>query len=232
MKSRPTLRAERITCEDLRECALEVITTTYRDEKRWIRDACSQFPLTDLDRDDLAWIIVFADGVPSGVVRVLYSPPIQQYRDYGLQFLEHGLDLDALLEKHRIAEIGRFAVIPEQRRNVTVVMALLREAIADTVRRGYTHYLTDVFENEEHSPYQFHTRVLGFVPVATHEKGELHCERRRITMLLDLQACYARLAANNGYFYRLITDGWDDGLHGRLRAARRDKPSAGVITAA
>jgi len=221
MKPRPTLRAERVDCEDLRECALEVLASTYQDEKRWVRDAASQLPMADLERDDIGWYMVFADGEPAGVVRVLYSPPLDTYREYGLKFGQKGLDVESFLSRHRIAEIGRFAVIPARRRNIAVVMALLRTAIADTVRRGYTHYVTDVFENEEHSPYQFHTRVLGFVPVGTHDVGELNCDRRRITMLLDLSACYERLAADNGYFFRLITEGWEPQLHDRLRAASR-----------
>jgi hypothetical protein len=226
MKSRPTLRTERVSCEDLRDCALEVLSSTYRDEKRWVVDAASQLPLADLDRDDIAWFIVFADGVPAGVVRVLYAPPLAQYRDYGLQFIERDLDIDSFLARHRIAEIGRFAVVPDRRRNVAVMMALLREAIADTVRRGYTHYITDVFENEAHSPFQFHTRVLGFVPIATHATGELRCTHKRITMLLDLAACYARLSAGNGYFFRLITEGWEEALHLRLAAAPPPLPVA------
>lgn len=221
MKPRPTLRTERVTCEDLRECALEVLSTTYRDEKRWVADAASQLPNADLDRDDIAWFVVFADGAPAGVVRVLYTPPLAQYRDYGLRFMHADLDVDSFLATHRIAEIGRFAVIPERRRNSTVMLALLREAIADTVRRGYTHYITDVFENEANSPLQFHTRVLGFVPVATHATGELQCDHRRITMLLDLAACYARLSSAQGYFFRLITEGWEPALHDRLAAATR-----------
>lgn len=221
MKTRPALRTARVTCEDLRECALEVLATTYRDEKHWVVDAASQLPLTDLERDDMAWFVVFANGVPAGVVRVMYAPPLAQYREYGLQFMHGDVDVDSFLARHRIAEIGRFAVVPGERRNMTVMMALLREAIADTVRRGYTHYITDVFENEEHSPLQFHTRVLGFVPVATHATGELRCNHRRITMLLDLAACYARLAAGNGYFFRLITEGWDPDLHASLAAAGR-----------
>lgn len=221
MKTRPALRTARVTCEALRECALEVLATTYRDEKRWVIDAASQLPLADLEREDMAWFVVFADGAPAGVVRVMYAPPLAQYRDYGLQFVQPDIDIERFLARHRIAEIGRFAVVPAQRRNMAVMMALLREAIADTVLRGYTHYITDVFENEPNSPLQFHTRVLGFVPIATHATGELRCNLRRITMLLDLAACYARLAAGNGYFFRLITEGWEPALHERLAAAGR-----------
>ncbi len=216
MRSKTAIRTVRVDCEALRECALEVLGATYRDEKRWVRDAAAQMPLSDLWREDLAWFLVFADGAPAGVIRVLYSPPLDQYRKYRLRCLHEGIDVDALLARCAIAEIGRFAVVPQARRQVSVVLALLREAIADTVRRGFTHYLTDVFEGEPHSPYAFHTRVLGFVPVAIHDTGELHCDRRRITMLLDLRECYTRLRSGNGYFYRLITEGWEDGLHASL----------------
>lgn len=226
MKSKTTIRAERVDCEALRECALEVLGATYRDEKRWVRDAASQLPLNDLWRDDIAWFLVFADGEPAGVLRVLYSPPLDQYRGYGLRFLHDGIDVAAFLERHAIAEIGRFAVVPRARRNMAVALGLLREAIADTVRRGFTHYVTDVFEGEPHSPYAFHTRVLGFVPVATHDSGELDCNRRRITMLLDLRDCYARLRAGNGYFYRLITEGWPQDLHARLAPGAASLPCA------
>jgi hypothetical protein len=242
MKAKTAIRAERVDCEALRECALEVLGATYRDEKRWVRDAASQLPLADLWRQDIAWFLVFADGEPAGVVRVLYSPPLAQYRQYGLRFLRDGIDVDAFLARYAIAEIGRFAVVPQARRNTAVVLALLREAIADTVRRGFTHYITDVFEGETHSPYAFHTRVLGFVPVATHDTGELHCSRRRITMLLDLRECYARLRAGNGYFYRLVTEGWEEALHTRLArgaaslatesAGRTDRSSAGAVSTA
>jgi hypothetical protein len=130
MKARPALRTERVDCEDLRECALEVLASTYQDEKRCVRDAASQLPMSDLDRDDISWHMVFADGKPAGVVRVLYSPPLELYRQYGLKFGQRGIDVESFLSRHRIAEIGRFAVVPSRRRNITVMMALLRAAIA------------------------------------------------------------------------------------------------------
>ena len=86
----------------------------------------------------------------------------------------------------------------------------------ETVERGFTHYITDVFENDPHSPYGFHTRVMGFDPVATHDLGELACASRRITLILDLKAAYQRLRRRRGWIYRALTADWDEGLHGRF----------------
>jgi hypothetical protein len=92
----------------------------------------------------------------------------------------------------------------------------MKAATEDTVRREYSHLITDVFEGERHSPYYFHKRVIGFQTVATHDKGELNCRLRRITMLLNLREAYQRLRLSQSRFYRFLTEGWDDALHRRL----------------
>ena len=84
--------------------------------------------------------------------------------------------------------------------------------------RGYTHVITDVFEDDVHSPLGFHTRVMGFVPVATHDVGELNCTSRRITLVLDLKSSYRRLKARGNWVYRYLTAHWPDTLHQRLAA--------------
>ena len=66
------------------------------------------------------------------------------------------------------------------------------------------------------SPLGFHTRVLGFRPVATHDVGELHCRSRRITLVLDLRAAYARLKRHGNWIYRYLTSQWDERLHRQL----------------
>ena len=85
----------------------------------------------------------------------------------------------------------------------------MRVAGVETLRRGFTHYVTDVFEDEEHSPYRFHTRVLGFRPVATHETGEMDCFHRRITLVLNLREAYQRLRDSQNRLYRFLTEGLD-----------------------
>jgi hypothetical protein len=93
---------------------------------------------------------------------------------------------------------------------------LMRAATKDTIVRGYSHYITDIFENEEHNPYLFHTRVMGFQPVATHNVGELHCLNRRITMLLNIKQAYKKLKKNGSWIYRFLTEEWDAKLHEQL----------------
>jgi hypothetical protein len=196
--------------------ALDVLRATYRDEKGWVSDEEKQVPEDDLQRPDISWFVVQENGSPVGVLRVLYDPPLHLYKEYGLDLLDRGADIEAFIRSHRIAEIGRFAVLPDKRRHTVIVLALIRAAITETVARGYTHYITDVFEDDPHSPYEFHTRVLGFVPVATHEVGELNCTSRRITLVLDLRQCYRRMSAANGFFFRFITEGWAEELHRSL----------------
>jgi len=206
----------RVEDDDGRLQALEVLRATYRDEKGWVSDEEKQVPEDDLARPDVSWFVVRENGVPVGVLRVLYDPPLHLYREYGLSLIDLGADIEAFIRAHRIAEIGRFAVLPAKRRYTVIVLALIRAAITETVSRGYTHYITDVFEDDPHSPYEFHTRVLGFQPVATHDVGELNCASRRITLVLDLRACYHRMHAANGFFFRYITESWSEELHRSL----------------
>jgi hypothetical protein len=94
----------------------------------------------------------------------------------------------------------------------------MRAATVEGLERGTTHLLTDVFEDDPHSPYGFHTRVLGFRPIATHDMGELNSKSRRITLLLDLSACYKRLRARNHWFYRFLASELPEQVHERLGA--------------
>lgn len=229
MSRRNEISATRVASAHARTQALDVLRATYRDEKGWVRDEASQLPDTDLASDEVSWFLARCGDRPVGVLRLLYDPPLHLYREYGLEPLPGAPDIARFVAENRIAEIGRFAVVPDERRNALVALALIRGAIMETVRRGYSHYVTDVFENERHSPYEFHTRVLGFTPVATHDIGELACPERRITLLLDLAACYQRLRAARGYFYRFVTQGWDADLHRALAGAA--KPAEVLVEA-
>ena len=113
-------------------------------------------------------------------------------------------------------ELRLVAVLPQHRKNHYIAAALMRAAVRDTLERGYTHYVTDIFEGEKHSPYLFHTRVMGFEPVATHDVGELNCPHRRVTMVLDLPAAYRRLKRTGGWLFRYLTADWSESLHRRL----------------
>jgi hypothetical protein len=211
-----SIRVERIRTPEDRQAALKVLKATYQDEKRWVDRADSQIPDSDLTNERLSWFLARRGGEPSGVLRVHYEPPVDQYRAYDIRVLRPGLDVDAFLRSNRLAEIGRFAIVPEHRRNLLIAMALMRAATRETVERGFTHYITDVFESDRHSPYGFHTRVMGFDPVATHDHGELACASRRITLVLDLKAAYQRLRQRKAWIFRALTADWDEALHRRF----------------
>jgi hypothetical protein len=211
--------ARRVTTPDGRADALSVLDATYAKEKAWVDDAESAFPGGELGDDDVTWLLATVDDEPAGVLRLHYDPPLHRYDEYGFERLEgaEGLDVDAFVRERSIAEIGRFAVLPKYRGRLRVLFWLMRAAGVDTLERGYTHYVTDIFEGEEHSPYAFHTRVLGFRPVAAHETGEMNCLHRRITLVLNLKAAYERLHATKNRLYRFLTEGLDASLQKRLR---------------
>jgi hypothetical protein len=210
------LKVTRITDETGRQKALGVMRSTYRDEKNWIASDDKLVSLEELQDPAVSWFVAEESGRPVGVLRVLYEPPLDLYAAYGFKLVARDIDLDAFVRNNRIAEIGRFAVVPSERGHVLVSAALMREAVHETVRRGFTHYITDVFEGEEHSPFNFHTRVLGFQVVATHDVGELNCPNRRITMVLDLKQSYLRLRASRGWLFRFLTQHWSPEMHRSL----------------
>lgn len=190
------------------EC-LTVLREVYAAEKEWVQDDTHLFAESDLGSEAVSWFLVRFDGQPAGVVRVLYELPLDLYKDYGLKLLDGagGINVEEFLAKNRIAEIGRFAVADAYRRKILVAAALMRIASHETVNRGFTHYVTDVFEGEEHSPLAFHRKVLGFQPVATHDHGEIDVAYRRITMLLDFAEAYRQFKKRNTFIHRFIAEG-------------------------
>lgn len=216
--SRSIPTAKQVTSHEDRERALQVLTKVYEKEKGWVGEGESLFPVQDLDDESVAWFLAEQDGRPLGTTRVLYDLPKELYAAYGFDLVDADLDVEAFLEHNRVAEIGRFAVVAESRASFLISAALMKATTEETVRREYSHYVTDVFEDEENSPYGFHRRVLGFRTVATHRTGELNCTSRRITMLLDLNEAFKRLQAKNSWIFRFVIDGWDEPLVRRLCA--------------
>lgn len=213
---RRKIRVNPVRTPQAREQALSVLKSTYLEEKRWVAEAESQLPDADLSSDSVSWLVALHGKEPAGVLRIHYAPPVDQYRAYEVSLLNPDIDVDRFLQVNRIAEIGRFAIVPQYRRSFLIAVALMRAATRETVERGFTHFITDVFEDDPHSPYGFHTRVMGFAPVATHDHGELRCASRRITLILDLKAAYQRLRANQSWIFRTLTADWDERLHHRL----------------
>jgi len=218
MMNRAPIETSRIADETGRAATLLLLSAIYEKEKGWITEPASQFPASHLERSDISWYTVALDGEPVGVLRTFYDPPLLQYAKYDLNLLDARIDIESFLQQNRIAEVGRFAVLAPHRGNLLLAVALMRAAMQEILSRGYTHIITDVFEDDAHSPLGFHTRVIGFVPVATHKHGELNCKSRRITLVLDLKSSYRRLKARGNWVYRYLTANWPPTLHRCLAA--------------
>lgn len=218
MIAHDSVKSVRVSDEATRRAVVEVLRATYHHEKRWVEEPEEQFPASHLSRSDISWFLAVSQGEPVGVVRVLYNPPLAEYAKYGFELLDTAPDIEEFISSNRVAEIGRFAVIPKHRRQFLIAAELMRAATEETVALGFTHFVTDVFEDDPHSPLGFHTRVMGFYAVATHDIGELQTQSRRITLVLDLKACYRRLSVRRSWFFRYMTGQWADSLHRRLAA--------------
>lgn len=223
MSPASSLTARRVEDEAGRQRALEVLAAVYHGEKQWVAEAETVFPASDLDNPAISWFLAEIDGQPVGVTRMLFDIPFELYEAYGFELVDGGFDVQEFVRNNRIAEIGRFAVIPSFRNRIRIAVLLMRSATTETVERGFTHLITDVFEGEPTSPYHFHKSVLGFVTVATHEVGELKFKGRRITMLLDLHAAYERYRRGKGWLFRYIASSWDEQ---RMRRPAAPLPAA------
>ena len=208
----------RVADEATRRAVVGVLRATYLYEKRWVKSPGGQIPRSDVTRADISWFLATVRGRPAGVLRVHFDPPLAEYAKYGFKLLGSAPDIEEFVTSNRVAEIGRFAVMPRYRGKFIIAAELMRAAAEETVARGYTHFVTDVFEDDPHSPLGFHTRVMGFHPVATHDIGELQSQSRRITLVLDLKACYRRLSVRRNWFFRYMTGQWAEALHQRLAA--------------
>lgn len=206
----------RVSDEATRSAVVRVLRATYLYEKRWVKSPSAQIPRSDLSRSDISWYLAKIHGRPAGVLRVLYDPPLVEYARYGFKLLDQAPNIEEFVRSNRVAEIGRFAVMPRYRGKFIIAASLMRAAIEETVERGFTHFVTDVFEDDPHSPLQFHTRVMGFHPVATHDVGELDSTSRRITLLLDIKDCYRRHSLRRSWFFRYVTGEWAEAMHQRM----------------
>jgi hypothetical protein len=212
-----TVQARKVVTPADRAQALTVVEAVYLQEKQWIRDPLSEIPVDAADRQDQSWFLVTADGEPAGVIRLVYDPPLEMPAEYGVT-LEPSVDLVTLKRHGRFVDIGRFMIIPRYRRNIRVVMKLMRAAIIEVVSRGYTHFLTDVFEDDPHSPLRFHTQVLGFERIGTHLHGELASASSRIILILDIARAYQRLKMRENKVFKELGEGVRDVLETRLLA--------------
>jgi hypothetical protein len=212
---RDSVTVVKVETREARERALSVVREVYLHEKRWIRDAGTEIPEDIAVRRDQSWFLVAVDGAPAGAIRLVYDPQLELPAEYGV-VLEPGIDIDRLKRGNSFVDIGRFMILPRHRRNIRVVLRLLRAAMIEVVERGYTHLLTDVFESDPHSPLKFHTQVLGFERIGTHRIGDLACDSLRILLILDIARSYHRLKSQRNKVFKEVGEGLSSLLEPRL----------------
>ena len=186
--------------------AMSVIEEVFVREKQWIDGSHEQIPEEPATDCGCSWFVARVGGIPAGVMRLHYDPPLDLPEAFQVS-LEPGIDLEQVKSSGRFAEIGRFMILPRYRRQHLVALRLMRAATAEVVERGYTHFITDVFEGEAHSPLNFHTRVLGFEVIGRHLFGELNCSSTRIILTLDILKLYNRVKDSRSRIYQELLEG-------------------------
>ncbi|MGB0130958.1 GNAT family N-acetyltransferase [Chlorobium sp.] len=219
------ITVQRVLGSDDRQGVIDIIEQVFQKEKNWISSAHSQIP-EDLDADQpFSWFIARVNGRPAGVLRLLYDPPLNLPEAYHVTFVP-GIDADFLRQQGRYVEIGRFMIPWEFRRNHRIALRLMRAATEEVVSRDYTHFITDVFENEQHSPLNFHTRVLGFEVIGRHLFGDLNCGCTRIILTLDILKLYSRVKDSRSRIYSELTAGMHSLLEYKKRKLQTDIPKS------
>ncbi len=198
-----------------RQKAIQVIQEVYLKEKKWINTAESEISPDIAQSEKISWFLAEVDGQPAGVIRLVYNPDLNFPPDFEVS-LNQDVDIDYIKENYKIVDIGRFMILPKYRKKILVALRLMKAAITEVVQRDYTHFITDVFENEPNSPLHFHTNILGFEIIGKHVHGELNCSCTRIILALDILKSYKRFKEKRGKVYRFLTQGISDLLEKRL----------------
>jgi hypothetical protein len=189
-----------------REDALHVIGQVFVKEKHWMTDVHDQISEHPADAPRFSWFLARVNDRPAGVLRLLYDPSLELPEAFQVK-LAPGVAIETLQAAGRYVEIGRFMILPDYRKNYRVALRLMRAASAEVIERDYTHFITDVFEGERHSPLNFHTRVLGFEVIGSHVFGDLNCSSTRIILTLDILKLYNRIKGSKNRIYRELAEG-------------------------
>jgi Acetyltransferase (GNAT) family len=209
MSSSSSITVARIVDSVDRAAALRVVSEVYLAEKRWIANVDSEIPEQPQTEAGRSWFLARVGDEPVGVIRLVYDPSLELPPELDVA-LEPGVDLESIAARGRFVEIGRFMISPRHRSNTRIALRLMQEASAEVIARGYSHFLTDVFVDDAHSPLRFHTRVLGFERIATHRFGELACDSLRVVLILDIARAYNRLRDRRNRVFRLLGQGLDE----------------------
>lgn len=198
-----------------RERALQVVAGVYYQEKNWIKSVEQEIPVDIGVHERKSWFLAEVNGHPAGVLRLFYDPALELPPECQATF-KKGFDPQKLASEGRFVEIGRFMILPEYRKKIFVALRLMGIAVKEVVERNYTHFITDVFEGEPHSPLKFHTRILGFEVIGQHLYGELNCSLTRIILTLDILKAYQRLKNEKNRIYLSLTEGIRRSLDAKL----------------
>lgn len=213
------ITVSKVLNHDDRVAAISVIEQVFQLEKQWITSAHEQLPQRSENNDDCSWFLARVDDRPAGVLRLQYGASLDVPEEYQVTF-EPGVDPEVMKKQGRYVEIGRFMILKEFRKHPRIALRLMRIATQEVLEKDYTHFITDVFEGEEHSPLNFHTRVLGFEIIGRHMLGELHCSSTRIILTLDILHMYRRVRNSRSRIYRELTEGMSGLLDRKLSAMR------------
>ncbi|ASQ90626.1 GNAT family N-acetyltransferase [Prosthecochloris sp. GSB1] len=203
-----------------RRAALEIVEQVFLREKQWISTVGEQLPEVLEENGRFSWFLARMDGEPAGVLRLLYDPVLELPGEYDVRLLP-GVDVERMKRDGRYVEIGRFMIGEAYRRNPAIALRLMRTATREVIERDYTHFITDVFEGEKHSPLNFHTRVLGFEVIGKHLFGDLNCSSTRIILTLDILKVYGRIRNSRSKVYRELTEGIRGILERKMSSAVR-----------
>lgn len=198
-----------------RSLALQVVEGVYQKEKNWIRTSENEIPVNIAESTKHSWFLVTVNQKPAGVIRLAYDPSLHFSPELEVT-LNSDINLEKMARECKMVEIGRFMILPEYRKNIRVVLKLMRVAIKEVVERGYTHFLTDVFETDPNSPLHFHTKILGFERIGSHLHGELNCSSTRIILTLDILKAYRKLKERRDKIYMEVTEGIQELLDEKL----------------
>jgi hypothetical protein len=209
------IETHKILSPNSRFQALKVIEAVYLQEKHWILQPENEIPVNIAQSQQTSWFLALVDRQPAGVIRLGYDPPLVYSPEMGIT-LKQGVNLSKMAAECKMVDIGRFMIIPQYRKNTRIALKLMRAAIQEVVGRGYTHFITDVFETDSTSPLRFHTKILGFEVIGSHLRGELNCSSTRIILTLDILKAYQRLKKRKDRVYYEVTEGLRERLDAKL----------------
>lgn len=201
-----------------RSQAFRVIERVYHQEKNWVHAVEREIPADIAESTRYSWFLATVNDSPAGVIRLAYDPPMELPPEYQVT-LKKEIDLQDLARRGKFVDIGRFMILPEYRRKFLVAIRLMRIAVQEVIERNYTHFITDVFEGEPHSPLNFHTRILGFEIIGSHLHGELNCSLTRIILSMDILKAYHGMKRRRKRLYANLTEGYRGLLEEKMVAS-------------